>query len=87
MKLRIFSDEAGKMNRSVVDVGGGTSDFTVVRLGPSLMHKPNRADDVLATTGVHIGGTDFDRNLSMRAVMPALGLGTELIDKQLPMPR
>ena len=59
----------------VADIGGGTSDFTVVRLGPSLMHKPNRADDVLATTGVHIGGTDFDQKLSLGQVMPLLGYG------------
>jgi hypothetical chaperone protein len=59
----------------VADIGGGTSDFTVVRLGPELMHKPNRADDVLATTGVHIGGTDFDQKLSLGQVMPLLGYG------------
>jgi hypothetical chaperone protein len=59
----------------VADIGGGTSDFTVVRLGPTLMHKTNRADDVLATTGVHIGGTDFDQKLSLGQVMPLLGYG------------
>ena len=59
----------------VADIGGGTSDFTVVRLGPALMHKVNRADDVLATTGVHIGGTDFDQKLSLGQVMPLLGYG------------
>lgn len=59
----------------VADIGGGTSDFTVVRLGPALMHKPNRADDVLATTGVHIGGTDFDQKLSLGQLMPLLGYG------------
>lgn len=59
----------------VADIGGGTSDFTVVRLGPALMHKANRADDVLATTGVHIGGTDFDQKLSLGQVMPLLGYG------------
>ena len=45
----------------VVDIGGGTSDFTVVRLGPDRMHQADRSRDILATTGVHIGGTDFDR--------------------------
>jgi hypothetical chaperone protein len=39
------------------------------------MHKNNRADDVLATTGVHIGGTDFDQKLSLGQVMPLLGYG------------
>lgn len=57
----------------VVDLGGGTSDFTVVRLGPQRMQAPDRAADVLATTGVHIGGTDFDHKLSLEQVMPLLG--------------
>ena len=59
----------------VADIGGGTSDFTVVRLGPTLIHKTNRTDDVLSTTGVHIGGTDFDQKLSLGQVMPLLGYG------------
>ena len=57
----------------VVDVGGGTSDFTVVRLGPERMTHADRTHDVLATTGVHIGGTDFDRQLNLAHVMPLLG--------------
>lgn len=59
----------------VVDIGGGTSDFTVVRLGPQRVGKADRSADVLSTTGVHIGGTDFDRKLSQARVMPLLGLG------------
>jgi hypothetical chaperone protein len=57
----------------VVDIGGGTSDFTVVRLGPQRMHARDRAADILATTGVHIGGTDYDRQLNLQQVMPLLG--------------
>ena len=57
----------------VVDLGGGTSDFTVVRLGPDRMARADRSGDVLATTGVHIGGTDFDQKLSLERVMPLLG--------------
>jgi len=57
----------------VVDLGGGTSDFTVVRLGPERMAQANRSGDVLATSGVHIGGTDFDQRLSLAQVMPLLG--------------
>ncbi|HSV51451.1 MAG TPA: Hsp70 family protein [Burkholderiaceae bacterium] len=61
----------------VVDIGGGTSDFTVVRLKPQGLAstaRVDRAKDVLATTGVHIGGTDFDRKLNLDNVMPQLGL-------------
>lgn len=57
----------------VVDIGGGTSDFTVVRLGPERMARADRGSDVLATTGVHVGGTDFDRRLSLDLLMPLLG--------------
>jgi len=57
----------------VVDIGGGTSDFTVIRLHPSRSAFRDRASDILSTTGVHIGGTDFDRLLDLRTVMPFLG--------------
>lgn len=61
----------------IADIGGGTSDFTVVRVGPDRMARGDRgdarADDVLATNGVHIGGTDFDQRLNLDRVMPQLG--------------
>ena len=57
----------------VVDIGGGTSDFTVVRLGPEQARHADRTKDILATTGVHIGGTDFDHRLNVAQVMPLLG--------------
>ena len=65
----------------VVDIGGGTSDFTVVRLSPERMqHKDkDRSGDVLANTGVHIGDTDSDHSLSLELLIPLLGfrhLGT-----------
>jgi hypothetical chaperone protein len=56
----------------VVDIGGGTSDFTVVRLDPKRQGQ-DRSHDILATTGVHIGGTDFDQKLNLEEVMPLLG--------------
>jgi hypothetical chaperone protein len=58
----------------IADIGGGTSDFTLVRLGPDRIARAGRADDILATTGVHVGGTDFDRRLSLEEAMPLLGL-------------
>jgi hypothetical chaperone protein len=57
----------------IVDIGGGTSDFTVVRLGPQRVKHADRGADILATTGVHIGGTDYDRRLSLDEAMPLLG--------------
>ncbi len=57
----------------VVDIGGGTSDFTVIRLNPQRSTAADRSADILATTGVHIGGTDFDRLLNLATVMPLMG--------------
>ena len=62
----------------IVDIGGGTSDFSLVRLSPGRKTKSDRRDDILATGGVHIGGTDFDKYLSLSCVMPMFGLGTQL---------
>lgn len=70
----------------IADIGGGTSDFTVIRIGPQRRALPDRASDILANAGVRIGGTDFDSLLSLDVVMPRLGLGTSLIKKNLPMP-
>lgn len=62
----------------IVDIGGGTSDFSVIRLSPEAQLRPDRAQDILANAGVHIGGTDFDKHFSLHAVMPHLGYGTKL---------
>lgn len=55
----------------IVDVGGGTSDFSLFRSG-------HDGVTILANHGVRIGGTDFDRSISIDRVMPHLGKGTEL---------
>jgi hypothetical chaperone protein len=70
----------------IADIGGGTSDFTVIRIGPDRRARPDRAQDILANEGVHIGGTDFDSLFSLNTVMPLLGLGSHLVAKNLPMP-
>jgi hypothetical chaperone protein len=62
----------------IADIGGGTSDFSLVRLSPQRAGKSERREDILATGGVHIGGTDFDKYLSLACVMPLLGLGSRL---------
>ncbi|WP_237154672.1 Hsp70 family protein [Oryzibacter oryziterrae] len=70
----------------IADIGGGTSDFSLVRLGPERAKRPERAADVLANDGVHIGGTDFDRTLSLGTVMPLLGFRTKMRANGLDVP-
>lgn len=55
----------------IVDIGGGTSDFTLFQSDGGKMK-------VLASHGIRIGGTDFDKALSLAHVMPLLGMGGEL---------
>ena len=62
----------------IVDIGGGTSDFSLVRLAPERRNLAERQDDILATGGVHIGGTDFDKQLSLEGVMPLFGYGSRM---------
>lgn len=62
----------------IADIGGGTSDFSLVRLSPQRAKQADRRSDILATGGVHIGGTDFDKYLSLNSIMPLLGLGSKL---------
>jgi hypothetical chaperone protein len=70
----------------IVDLGGGTSDFSLVRVSPERRTAAERGADILATAGVHIGGTDFDRLLAMGRIMPELGLGTQTRDGKRYLP-
>ncbi len=69
----------------IADIGGGTSDFTLIELGPKRAQKADRSKDVLSTGGIHIAGTDFDTAINLRHVMPLLGLGhVGLRDREVP---
>ncbi|WP_121315824.1 Hsp70 family protein [Paraburkholderia sp. RAU2J] len=57
----------------VADIGGGTSDFSLVRVGPERMKRVERKDDVLAHHGVHVAGTDFDRRVELATILRELG--------------
>ena len=57
----------------IADIGGGTADFSLVRLSPERARRVDRREDLLGNAGLHVGGTDFDRALSLEAVMPLLG--------------
>ncbi len=64
----------------VVDLGGGTSDFTVIKISNKNAGKQDRTEDILATSGVRVGGTTFDYRLSLQDFMPALGMGSDYRD-------
>lgn len=70
----------------VADLGGGTSDFTVIRLCSQYQQKADRSSDILANTGVRIGGNDFDKELSLATIMPELGYKTTHGVKNLEVP-
>lgn len=62
--------DAGKTGL-IVDIGGGTSDFSVFRTGANGI-------EIIASHGVRIGGTNFDKSISVDHVMPEFGRGTEI---------
>jgi len=70
----------------IADIGGGTSDFSIVRLGPERHGKADRSADILANDGVRVGGTDFDRQLSLGVVMPLFGFGSPMKRPGLDVP-
>lgn len=70
------------------DFGGGTSDFSLIRVGPGVRKRGRHANDLLANDGVAIAGDSFDARIIRHLVSPALGDGTSLRswDKVLPVP-
>ncbi|GAB4035141.1 Hsp70 family protein [Spirosoma jeollabukense] len=84
-----FAHEAqlsGERLAIVADLGGGTSDFTVIRLSNKYIHKADRTSDILANTGIRVGGNDFDKELSLAAIMPELGYRSTYGEKFLEVP-
>ncbi len=84
-----FAHEArlrGEKLALVADLGGGTSDFTVIRLSAESRHKPDRSSDILANTGIRIGGNDFDKALSLATILPELGYRSTYGPKNLEVP-
>ncbi len=69
----------------VVDVGGGTTDCSMVLMGPQHIHQLERAQDFLGHTGERIGGNDFDIQLAQKILMPHCGMLSPL-KTGLPMP-
>jgi hypothetical chaperone protein len=71
------------------DFGGGTSDFSILRVGPTGRRRGRQPEDIIGTAGVAIAGDAFDRQIIRKLVAPRLGLGSEYFsppDKFLPIP-
>ncbi len=69
----------------VVDAGGGTTDCSMVKVGPSYRDRSARDESVLGYAGDRVGGTDMDIKLAMRKIMPHFGKDS-LLDTGLPIP-
>lgn len=70
------------------DFGGGTSDFTLIRLGPSGRKKGHDRSDILGTDGLSVAGDTFDGRVMTHLVAPKLGAGScyRSLGKDLPVP-
>ncbi|MDC7227677.1 MAG: Hsp70 family protein [Spirochaetales bacterium] len=68
----------------IVDLGGGTSDFTVVRRD-SAKEGIDRYD-ILGIHGINMGGDNFDEDLMFAKVSNPLGINATFSSKSLPMP-
>src|SRR5439155_23454578 len=64
----------------------GTSDFSILRVGPAAVH--DRSRRILGTEGVALAGDAFDSRVVHNLISPKLGRGSEYrsLDKVLPMP-
>jgi hypothetical chaperone protein len=60
------------------DFGGGTSDFSLVHVGPTVRRRGGVAGDIVGNAGVGIAGDAFDAKIIRHLVSPALGAGSEL---------
>jgi hypothetical chaperone protein len=59
------------------DFGGGTSDFSLIHVGPGLRQRGTDSARLLGTAGVGLAGDAFDAQIVRHLVSPALGAGTE----------
>jgi hypothetical chaperone protein len=70
------------------DFGGGTSDFSLVHVGPTVRRRGRVPSDIVGNAGVGIAGDSFDAKIIRHLVSPALGAGSQLrsLDKILTVP-
>ncbi len=55
------------------DFGGGTSDFSLLHVGPTIRKRGRVASDLLGNSGLGLAGDAFDARIVRKLVSPALG--------------
>jgi hypothetical chaperone protein len=55
------------------DFGGGTSDFSLLHVGPGVRKRGRTPQDLLGNSGVGLAGDCFDARIVRKLVSPALG--------------
>ena len=55
------------------DFGGGTSDFSLLHVGPGVRKRGRSPQDLLGNSGVGLAGDSFDARIVRKLVSPALG--------------
>jgi hypothetical chaperone protein len=61
----------------VVDIGGGTTDCSVLLMGPQWRDRADRQQSLLGHSGCRVGGNDLDIMLAFKQLMPLFGMGGE----------
>jgi hypothetical chaperone protein len=61
------------------DFGGGTSDFSLVHVGPGVRRRGRVPSDIVGNAGVGVAGDSFDAKIIRHMVCPALGSGSHLL--------
>ncbi|EDZ9093894.1 molecular chaperone [Salmonella enterica] len=61
----------------VVDIGGGTTDCSMLLMGPQWRQRADRENSLLGHSGCRVGGNDLDIALAFKNLMPLLGTGGE----------
>lgn len=69
----------------VMDIGGGTTDCSMLNVGPSYVNKIDRDESLLGYAGDRIGGIDLDIKLAHKILMPHFGKES-LLESGLPIP-
>lgn len=69
----------------ILDLGGGTTDCSMLKLGPSYVHSDTRETGILSYSGKRLGGIDLDNKLALMTIMPYFGKNS-MLNNDLPVP-